>query len=46
MDTHQRVLRFGAWVILGTLLLRLVSGGFFDPLLKLLQNDDFYSIML
>lgn len=46
MDTHQRVLRFGAWVILGALLLRLVSGGFFDPLLKLLQNDDFYSIML
>lgn len=46
MDTHQRVLRIGFGVILGALLLRLGTGGLFDPLLKLLQNDDFYSIML
>ena len=41
MDTHQRVLRIGFGVILGALLLRLGTGGLFDPLLKLLQNDDF-----
>lgn len=46
MDTHQRVVRIGAGVILGALLLRLGNGGFFDPVLKLLQNQDLYSIML
>lgn len=46
MDTHQRALRIGAGVILAALLLRLGTSGFFDPIVKLLQNEDLCSILL
>ena len=46
MDTHHRALRMGLWVILGALLFRLLTTGFFDPLVKLLQREEFCSFLL
>ena len=46
MDTQQRALRIGLWVILGSLVFRLVCTHLSDPLVRLLQRDDFCSFLL
>lgn len=46
MDTHHRALRMGLWVILGTLLFRLLTTGFFDPLVNLLRREEFCSFLI
>lgn len=46
MDQQGKALRFGVWVILLALLLRLASTGFFRPLVSLLQNPNIQSFLI
>ena len=46
MDQQGKALRFGVWVILLALLLRLASTGFFQPLAALFQNPNIQSFLI
>ena len=46
MDQHRNALRLGAWVILFAAMVRLMSMGFFQPLLELLHNPNVQSFLI
>ena len=46
MDHQGKALRFGAWVILLAVVLRLASTGFFQPLASLFQNPNIQSFLI
>jgi len=46
MDQHRNALRLGAWVILFAAMVRLVSMGFFQPLLELLHDPKVQSFLI
>ena len=46
MDQHRNALRLGAWVILFAAMVRLLSHGFFQPMLELLQDPKVQSFLI
>ena len=46
MDQENKVLRFGAAVILCAIVFRLLSGGILAPVVRLLQNDRAVALMM